>query len=443
MFKKGLVFSKIYSNIGWLLVDKLIRLLLGVLLSVWLSRYLGPDEFGLFNYSLTYIMLFSSIAGMGLQGVVVRDLIKFPDRRNGIIGTSLVITLVTGGLSYLLAILSIFFWGDKEQQAVNGLIYIIGTLLLFKAADIVQFYFESRVESKYVVWIQNGVFVFFAIIKSIMILMKQPLISFAWITATEYLLTAFFLIFVFNFKGIRIRSLVFEWTLAKQMVREATPLMLSSIAIVVYMKSDQIILGQLLDSKAVGVYSAAVRISELWYFVPIIITSSVFPNILQAKKANLKLYYSKLQGLFTLLVLISLLVALPMTFISSPLINLLYGEDYLLAGDVLSIHIWAGVFVALGQSSYYWYLAENKGNLALQRTLLGAIVNVILNLILIPRLGVIGAAYSSLIAQMLSGLIFDFIHPSTRALFVLKMKSLFPFRYVGLWNIVRSMRFRH
>jgi len=435
MLLKKLMLSKIFSNIGWLLIDKVIRLFLGVIISILLSRYLGPGEFGILNYSLAYIMLFSSIAGMGIQGIVVRDLIQFPNLNNTTLGTSFVITLLSGLLSYLLVILSLILFKD-EQKHVNVMIYIIGSLLLFKFADVVQFFFESKVESKYVVWIQNSVFIFFSICKAVMIFLKMSLISFAWVTALEYLVSTILMIFVFNYRGIKIVSLQFDCFRAKEILKEAMPLMLSSIAIVVYMKSDQIILGQLLDSKAVGIYSAAVRISELWYFVPVIITSSVFPNILRAKHENIKIYYEKLQNLFSILVLISLVVAIPMTFISTSLITFLYGNEYSLAGQVLSVHIWAGVFVSLGQSSYYWYLAENKLNLALQRTFLGAISNLILNFVLIPRYGVIGSAYACLIAQMLSGFIFDLFHKSTRELFLLKVNS---FQVLRNWKLIKSV----
>jgi PST family polysaccharide transporter len=192
------------------------------------------------------------------------------------------------------------------------------------------------------------------------------------------------------------------------------------------MKIDKIMLGLMLGDEAVGIYSAATRISEVWYFVPMMIVASVFPTILEAKKQSEALYQQRLQRLYDLMVWLSVAVALPITFLSDPIVVLLYGPDYAEAGTVLAIHIWASIFVFLGVASGQWFIAENRQILSFQRTFLGALINVVLNCVCIPQFGVVGAAYATLMAQASVGLLYDVFQKETQPMFNMKIKSFSP-----------------
>jgi len=200
----------------------------------------------------------------------------------------------------------------------------------------------------------------------------------------------------------------------------------------IYMKIDQIMLGQMIGDEAVGLYSAATRISEVWYFIPMAIVASVFPAILESKKRSEDEYYERLQKLYDLMAMISVGVALAMTFLSMLIVTSLFGEAYSEAGPVLAIHVWAAVFVFLGVASSQWFLAENLQILSFQRTALGAVVNVILNLWLIPLYGVVGAALATVFAQATASLFFDGIQKKTRRMFWMKIKSMNPLRWHAL-----------
>jgi PST family polysaccharide transporter len=196
----------------------------------------------------------------------------------------------------------------------------------------------------------------------------------------------------------------------------------------IYMKIDQIMLGQMIDDEAVGIYSAALRISEVWYFIPMAIVASVFPAILEAKKRSEEQYYQRLQRLFDLIVLLSICVAVPMTFLSTPIISILFGSTYEEAGAVLAIHIWTAVFVFLGVASNRWFIIENRQMLSLQRTALGAMINIILNLLLIPRYGVLGAAWATVISQFSVNVLYDALQGVTRKMFFMKIRAFNPMR---------------
>jgi PST family polysaccharide transporter len=170
----------------------------------------------------------------------------------------------------------------------------------------------------------------------------------------------------------------------------------------------------MVGDKAVGVYSAAVRVSEVWYFIPTTIVASVFPAILKARNSSEEQYYKKLQHLFDLMLWLSIGIALPMTFLSESVIKILFGETYLDASSILSIHIWASVFV---------FFAENRQILSFQRTTIGALANVILNFLFIPQFQAVGAATATIISYAIATIISDLFQAETRFIFFMKIES--------------------
>lgn len=427
---------KIVDNIGWLFFDKILRMGVGVLVWVWIARYLGPEQFGLVNFALAFTGLFGAVAGLGLQGIVVRDLLRDPESASLTLGTAALLQIIGGVVTFLLILGSIAYLRPEDSLA-RSVVAILGAIMMFKASEIAVYWFESQVQSKYTVWVQNSVFAVFAALKGVMILQGASIFAFVWAMLCEAAVVAFILLFVMSLRGPRLASLAFSFAHAKTLLKDSWPLFLAAAAITVYVKTDQIMLGQMIGDESVGIYGAAVRISEAWYFVPVVIVSSLLPTILDAQKRGKELYYEKIQYLYDLMVIISLSVALPMTFLAAPLIRLLFGADYAEAGIVLVIHIWATVFVSLGVASSTWFLAENRLMLSLQRTLLGAVANVALNLLLIPDYGVVGAAVALVISQALASLFFDVLHRETHKMFLMKLSSLNPVAVYKRWCLAK------
>ena len=329
-----------------------------------------------------------------------------------------------GGLLAYGLILGTFFWLRPDDELGKTLIAILGSVMLFKASEVAVYWFESQVLSKNIVWVQNGCFFIFATIKVLLILSKAPLIAFAWAMMAEALAVALLIVFVLGVRGKSLRRLRATMARSKELLSDSWPLLLSSVSIMIYMKIDQIMLGEMVGNEAVGFYTAATKISEVWYFIPTMIVSSVFPAILEAKTRSETQYYQRLQQLYDLMVYLSVVIALPMTFLSTPIVKLLFGEAYALSGTVLAIHIWASIFVFLGVASSKWFVAENRQVWSLQRTALGAVVNVGLNLLLIPKSGVIGAAIATIVSYATAALISDFFRQETKQMFYMKVRSM-------------------
>jgi PST family polysaccharide transporter len=192
------------------------------------------------------------------------------------------------------------------------------------------------------------------------------------------------------------------------------------------MKIDQIMLGSMVGAKAVGLYSSATRISEVWYFIPTAIVSSVAPSIYKAKKeGNESVYYQRITQLLKILNVVAISIAIPMTFFSGTLITFLFGNDYVEAGSILAIHIWSALFIFMLVGTSVWFIGENLTHMALYRNLTGAVVNVGLNLILIPKYQGVGAAIATTISYAISGFLAHSIYHKTRKIFYVQVKSLF------------------
>lgn len=427
--RPGLI--KILDNIGWLFFDKILRMGVGLLVGVWVARYLGPENFGLLNYAMAFTGLFGAIATLGLQGIVVRDIVNYPQNANTILGTAFILRFIGGLITFLAIIISISLL-RPDEMLTKITVAIFGFIIVIQSGEVIKWWFESQIQSKFVVWIENGVFLFIAAVKVGMILSHASLLAFVLAAFIETLLGALFLLLFYWKKSGSLSSWKPDLTIAKKLLLDSWPLILSSLAIAIYMKIDQVMLGQMLGDQAVGIYSAAVRVSEVWYFIPGIIVSSVFPSIIEARKIDEKLYYQRLQKLYDLIVWIALAVALPMTFVSPWLITILFGNDYTEAGAILSIHIWSALFVFLGVASSNWFLIENKQILSFQRTALGAITNVLLNLYLIPKYGTIGAALATVISYAIAGIFYDVFQKETHKMFKMKIQS---------FNLIRIFRY--
>jgi PST family polysaccharide transporter len=271
------------------------------------------------------------------------------------------------------------------------------------------------------------------LVKVVLILDNAPLIAFAWTYLAEIALGAAGLILFYGLKQ-SFKSWRPNINIARNLLTDCWPLILSGTAVLIYMKIDMVMLGGMVGDKAVGIYAAATRISEVWYFIPVIIYSSLYPSILKTKKISEELYYSRLQKLFDLMSGLSFVIAIPITFLSNVIINAFYKTSYAGAGTILAIHIWAVPFVFLGVAQTSWDLAENLTGLALKRALIGALTNILLNFVLIPRYSGVGAAVSTVVAYAVSGCLANVISKRTMPIFVCQLKSLFFVRYLFRTN---------
>lgn len=419
---------KYLKNTSWLLCEKVIRLTVGLFVSVWVARYLGPESFGAFSYAQSFVALFSTIAMLGLNGIVTRELVKSKDLKDKLLGTAFILKII--GSAIVLTLLYITLLFDINDNQTNFFIFIIASSTIFQSFNVIDFYFQSQVLSRYVVYSNLITLIFSSIIKVLLILNDAPLIAFVYVVLLDSIVLMLGFIYFYLKTNHSIKKWSFDYQLAFSLLKDSWPLILSGVVVTIYMKIDQVMIKQMLDSESVGQYAAAVRLSEAWYFIPMIICSSLFPAIINAKTVSDELYKSRCQNLYDLMVFLSVSVAIFMTFFSSYLVEILYGLEYQEASSILVIHIWAGVFAFLGVANGRWVITENLVVNGMIRTTLGAIVNVTLNVLLIEKYGIKGAAISTLISYFLANYFTMILFRETRECFWQQTKA-FDFIRIG------------
>lgn len=419
-------YKKVIGNTGWLIFDRVLRMTVGIYVTVWVARYLGPEQFGLLNYAFALTAIISLLSTLGLEQIIIRDLVKDPSLKNVTLGTSFVLKLSGSFFSIILSILIVSLMRPGEYLTIF-IVAIIALGTLFQSSDVIDLFFKSQVESKYPVLSKSIPFIIINLFKIYLILNNAPLIAFAWAAMAEVAFGALGLLIAYRLTKNNIKEWKFTYKRAKELLSESWPLLLSGIAVLIYMRIDQIMLGQIVGDTSVGHYSAALKLSEVWYTIPIAIMNSATPIITKSFTTDLNQYYVRLQKLFNLMTLIGLGLAVPTTFLAPFIIQVIYGKEYLVSAPILSIHIWTSIFVGWGLLRDMVLVTQSLVKIILVTTFIGAICNVLLNLILIPHYFGVGAAWATLISQVFSVSLVLLLFRQTRIFTGMQIKSLFKF----------------
>ncbi len=389
-------FRKYFANTSWLLGERILRMVISLFVGIFVARYLGPERFGLLSYSLSFVLLFSSLASFGLDDILVRELVKQPKQSNDLLGS--VFWLKICGTLVMGTTIALILQFKAEDQQTYWMIALITFGFLFQATNVVDFYFQSQVQSKFAVRAQAFQLLATSLFKIYLVWNQAELIWFAFALMLDQAVVAALFLLVYHWKIEWFPFFSFRWTQAKKLMKDAWPLIFAGMVVSIYMKIDQVMLKEMLDAKAVGVYAAAVKLCEAWYFVPSVITASLFPVIISSKQKSDTLYQQRMQKLYDLMVWVSVTVAIPTTFLADWVIVILYGNDFEASATVLRIYIWAGVFTFLGVASFKWLVTENLQRYSFYVLAIGAIINIGSNLLLVPIYGINGAAVATFIS---------------------------------------------
>ncbi len=414
----------IIANTGWLFADRILRMGVGLFVWVWVARYLGVQQFGVFNYATAFVALFSTLSTLGLDAIVVRSIVREPEKRSQILGTAFWLKLFGGVAALLLAVSCIILVRHDDQLTIS-LVAILSSVGIFQAFDTIDLWYQSQVQSKYTVIAKNTAFVILAIFKVILIKLHAPLLAFAWATFAEIVIGAVGLILSYKLQGYSLRLWTWSLPLAKKLLKESWFLILSGLSVMIYLKIDLVMLGSMIGDKAVGIYSSATRIIEIWYFIPGVLVSSISPSIYEAKKeCNESLYHHRILKLLRIFILCGMAIAVLTTLLSRTMITLVFGTEFSDASSMLAILSWGSMFAFMGSASAIWYTAEGLNNILLRCTLIGATINILLNLILIPHFQGDGAAIATVISHFIGGFVANSINIKSRTIFLIQLKSL-------------------
>jgi len=433
---------KVLRNTLFQFVDKFVSIITTVFIGAWVIRYLGPEDFGLLSYVISAVVILTSFTRLGLNNIVVRELTKRKSDVSIILSSAFVLKILASVLVYILTVFLLYMYDSKYF-----VMYVIVSLaIVFQSIEVVSFYFQSKLTAKYTVYANIISTMMVASMRVLLILFGFGVLYFSVIYSLNFFIIGSVLIFYYLKKSesLSIKEMFcsFEKREMLDLLRSSFPIYMASIATAIFMKSDQLMLFWLSTPYQVGVYSVAVSLTTVFYFIPIAISSSFLPALIEKKNISEKNYRAGLQLSINLLLVTALAIAISMSFLSGYIVSILYGDDYSESAILVSLYFWIFVVIAFEAGVSNLIVIESLQKYLMWSTVAGALLNVVLNYILIPIYQSQGAVYATLGSYMLSHYFFYRLFSKTRIIVDVKhraVKNLFKYTtYKEIYGFVRG-----
>lgn len=414
--------KKALKNIAWAICGKVFSLISVLVVGIIVARYLGKEQYGIMNYVISIVAIFQVFADFGLDLIQVREESKNPHLRDKIIGTVFFLKLFFATLTLLAIFITVWFF--IEDASVQRYIMIYALSIILNTTWVSRNHFTSIVWNEYVVKTEISRNLIGMLIKVGMVMLHLPLFWFICSLLFDSLLLATGYIVSYVKKIDTIRKWSFDKTLAIYMIKQAFPLLLSGAAIIVYNRIDQVMVADMIDNSHLGVYSVAIRFTELLVFVPTIIAQTISPMLVEKRKEDMARYEECSRIFVNVTVSLSIILAVATSLLSYPIVYITFGQTYIGAASVLSILAFKVIGDALSQTSGQLMIIEGIQKYAPVRNIIGCVTCIILNLILIKHYGIHGAAYTALITIFVSGTLANFLIPSYNGIFYKQLKAI-------------------
>ncbi len=414
---------KYAANTFWLFTERAVQLGLGFTIGIWLVRYLGPASYGAYSYALSVVGLCAPIASLGLDAILVRELIRHPRQLGWWLGSAFYLRLLAA--ASLIAMLALGLPGSSITTELKGMILVLSFSLAAPAVGVIDSYFQKQVASVYTVQAKVIALLCSSAAKVLLILMQAPVFYFALILTAESVILCLVLLFNYRRLGESVRAWRWYGPVARKLLAAGWPLWLTGIAIAAYLKVDQIMIQHWLGLDAVGQYGAAVRVSEALFFIPAALTSTFYPAILAAKEQGETPYLKRLQFFYDLMIWGGFVISVTLWLAGPCLMRWFYGDTYLAASQVIRWHTPSLWFVFMSQAASRWFLAEGRQRALLVLHAGGAVANIVLNLLLIPQYGLQGAALATVLSYGVAAYGGHLLWPAVRPNLRLLNRSLY------------------
>lgn len=387
------VIKKIISNTSYIFAGKFIDTLVNFIIGIYLIRYLGPKNYGILSYVVSFIYLFQVLVNTGIDNILIREIAKEHKGIDALYSTGFYLKTAGAAMAFLCAnIISFFITGDQE---IRRYIFIVSITLFLVNSEYFLTGFQAKLMMKPASILSIGLSVFSACLKLGLILLRSPLIYFFSVMLLSALIQfAAFSQLSLKYKMPRLK-IIFQWQDAKYVVRESWPLLLTSIFIIIYHRIDQIMLYKMTSAKEVGLYAAAVRLTEIWVIIPTVLLGSLLPIFSQEIKSS-KSFVSMYNTTFRIMTYLAMPLLLYVSFYSSEIVRTIFGPEYNRTASVLAVLIYTVLFIYWGILNNRLLIATGAQRLDVLFTGLSAIVSIGLNLYLIPKYGVLGAAITTI-----------------------------------------------
>ncbi|MEH6889049.1 flippase [Bacillus sp. JJ864] len=420
------VAAKIMRNASWLVGDKVFTMVIGVFVMALVARYLGPERYGLYNYALAFVTLFTALSTLGLETLSIKSIVHQEEEEGTILYTSLVLRVIGGTfLTFLTSVIIRLF--APNEPLVHLLVMIMSFTMIIKSLEVIEYWIQAHQKSKISSLIRMGAYVFSALLKVAFVFLEGSLFHLALIYMSDALIVGIALVIAYFKNRTSYTKWKFKFQYAKKILSQSWYLILSGLMVTLYMQVDKVMLGSMLtNKKELGMYSAASQIANMWYFVPLAVITSFQPIIMKKKLETHEKYINAMQTLYSIVAWIGIVFGLFIILFSDFIVSILYGQEYNHAADIITVSVWAGTFATLGSARSIWLLVENLQKYTLFYTLVGLVINVGLNYLLIPTYGGFGAAFATLIAQIFANVFALALFKKTRISSIMIIRAFSP-----------------
>lgn len=403
-----------FANTSWLFLENMTRSVIGLFVLGYMARYLGPQQYGQLSFAIAFVLIPSVLAGLGLRDIVVRDLVKGEDKVDEILATALILKFL-GGIIVCFICLGAIMLIRPADIITWWLVGILATSSIFMAFEVTDFWFQSQVKSKYTVISKLIVFLTVSLLRILFIYFKAPLIAFALTFLLEIMLQSGAFLIAYRISGKSIKIFQATWNRAKDLLSTCCPVVFGAFALYIQSYIDQIMLGQMLGDAEVGQYSAALRIVEFFIIFPTIICSSIAPAITRAKMKDKDIYQHYLLNTYRFMFILFILMVIPILLCARIIISSLYGPAYQYSAGLLSLLSFRLFFANFGiVRNQLFIVNDGLFKYSLFTASIGAITNILLNLMLIPKYHSFGAIGASMISFSITIFVIDAFYSRTR-----------------------------
>lgn len=419
--KFNLLKNKEIKNAGWIIGEQILQMVISLVVGVLTARYLGPNNFGSLNYTASFVAFFSSIATLGMEGVLIKKIIEHPEREGQYLGSCIFYRLLSSLFSIICISVIVYLLNPNDTTKLF-LVLLQSVQLVFRATHILDSWFQRHLKSKYVAIGKMIAYIVVASYKVFLLATAKNIYWFAFSNSLNDIVVAL-LLYVF-YKHEKAQKFHVNFNLGRDVLKDSYHFIISGLMVAIYGQMDKIMIGQMMTDIDVGFYTTATAICGMWLFVPIAIINSFRPTIMEFKQSgNEKMYQYRLKQLYSLIIWFCIIVSLGIALLSKYIILFLYGEEYLGAVGALRIVVWCETFSMIGTARGIWVLCENKNKYVKYYLAIGAIVNLVLNYILIPLYGIEGASIATLCTQIVTSLIAPLFFKETRVFTRIALQS--------------------
>lgn len=414
--------QKVIRNVVWAVTGKVVTLLGGLLVGIFVARYLGPDQYGLMSYVISYVTLFQVFASFGMDNIEIREESQHPDEKDKLIGTAF--TLKVGFAVLTMGLVIATAWLFEADRFTRWMIALYSVSMLMNSFSVIRNYFTSIVWNEYIVKTEISRTFIGAGIKIGLLFLHAPLVWFIAATLLDTILIAGGYVLSYRSKIDTFSKWRYDATTAKHLLVQSFPLLLSGAAVVIYTKIDQVLIGNMLSTESVGYYSVADRFTEICLFIPTILSQTITPILVKAYAENKDDYNKKATLFMNVMIWGTILLCIVICLIANPLIKYTFGQQYLRSIPILQIMVFKVVGYALAQSSGAMIVVEGKQKYVVLRNIVGCGACIALNYLLIPTFGLTGAAFASILTALCAGYLSHLIIPQYHFLFKKQTMSL-------------------